>query len=461
MEGAAVMLTEDQRAACTAAIASLRQGRPEDVPRGLERLTKEDPEFAEGWQLLGIALARLGQESAALDVLRSAVSDQGGAALAHYNLGVLHLRMGDEESAVGEFAAAVVVDASLAQAHQALAAIESGRLETGQERVPGGAAAGSELIDEEPGAGRDIETGDPRYRAAGTVVAVPFLLPSLPPRLAPPPPGSAAFRRPFSARLCLKVAVDGVRGCAGDAGLVALVFVGVLAAMYAVDWGLCAVLEAAGLGMVTLVHRAGLVLVALLVSAGMALVGIMLADTQLYGANGPSVDDLWAGFADWGVVAGTSFLKLLVFVAVISLGSHFALLWSSPWVQGVWVVLLVLAVLYFATRLWFPVHLVMSTDTGIKEAYRTSWEITSEVSRPLLRLQALLLVLLCLPVGPVVAARTLGLRPLAQAGLHTASLVLAVFLLPVVAAASGAAYRLAYVRKYPGATPFDWVGPDE
>lgn len=449
----AAAVTEDQRAVCVEAIASLRTGHPEDVPDRVAPLLRDDPSFVEGWQLLGISMARLGRDDEGVEALRRATSVHDVPSNAHHNLGVMHLRRGERKAAHASFTAALVGDPTLAESHRGLSAAEHGT------PLLASAQDGPELI-EEPDDRSAVHT-DPQMRVQGVLIVIPFLMPTLPSVPPKPPPRADAFGAPLGPRTCLSVAADALRACLGDAGLIGLTLVGALAGMYVLDWAISVALQSVGLSMVAAVPRAGLAIVALLTSAGMALVGIMLADTQLYGMNAPSIDDLWGGFEDWGVVAGTSFVKAFAVFLWIGVVSSVALMLPGPWLQGGLLLASLLPLLYLATRFWFPVHLMMTTEREIGDAYRESWDLTRVHWKPLLVLQLILNALLCLPVAPLVAARSLTLEPLAQAGLHVAALVIALFVIPLVAAAAGAAYRLSYVRKYPGATPIDWQGAEE
>ncbi|NLN90658.1 MAG: hypothetical protein GX134_10925 [candidate division WS1 bacterium] len=446
-------MTEDQRAACVEAIASLRTGRPEDVPDRVAPFLRGDSSFVEGWQLLGISMARLGRDSEGLEALLRATSLSDVPANAHHNLGVMHLRRGEWEAAHASFAAALAADPALAESHRGLFAAEQGR--------PAEASAqdGPEFL-AEPDDRAAVHT-DPQVSVQGVLIVIPFLMPTLPSLPPTPPPRADAFGAPLGPRICLSVAVDALRACPGDAGLIGLVFVGALAGMYALDWAISVVLQSVGLDMAAAVPRAGFVVVALLISAGMALVGVMLADTQLYGMNTPSVDDLWGGFEDWGVVAGTSFVKAFAVLIWVGVLSSVALMLPGPWLQGGLLLASLPPLLYLATRFWFPVHLMMTTEREIGDAYRESWDLTRVYWKPLLALHLILNALLCIPVAPLVVARSFTLEPLAQAGLHVAALVIALFVIPLVAAAVGTAYRLSYVRRYPGATPIDWQEAEE
>ncbi|MBD3177882.1 MAG: hypothetical protein GF320_22135 [Armatimonadia bacterium] len=454
-------MNEQQRQACAEAMAELRAERPEDVPRQLIPLIREDPELGEACELVGIAFARLSQDDKALQAFQRAASLPDAPPTAHHNLGVMHLRLGDQQAAQAAFEAAVAHEDALGESQRGLAAAQHGRpVEERPLELEEGDAPPVLPTDEEPSKGVTRGAGDPRLSVRGVVLVIPFLMPTLPPPPKVPAPREDAFDKPLTPGLCLGVAWDGVKAHAGQAAWVALVFLVIVSAMYGLDWVVSTVLKAIGFGFGLAMIRAVLLVFLLLFSAGMALVGIMIADTQLYRMNQPSLDDLWGGFSDWGMVAGTGYIKLLILLPAILVAYGLASVPDAPWLGLVGLPVL-LGLMYYTTRLWFPVHLMMSTESEITDAFKESWLLTRDVWKPLYWLQLIVVLLTAVPVVPVVIVRSISCSTGVAVGAHLLAVALAVFLLPLAAAASGAAYRLTFVREYPGSTPFNWVRPED
>jgi Tfp pilus assembly protein PilF len=79
------------------------------------------PDFARGWNNVGIAEARLGRPDAAVKAYRRAIGLDGTLAAARTNLGGLYLAQNDLDAARAQLDAAVRIAPSSAHAHYALA----------------------------------------------------------------------------------------------------------------------------------------------------------------------------------------------------------------------------------------------------------------------------------------------------------------------------------------------------
>jgi tetratricopeptide (TPR) repeat protein len=101
-------------------------GRPPDWSEA-ERLfrlaVRVKPEFARGWNNLGIAAARLGQRDEAVACYRKASALAPAMAAPHANLGAIHLQAGDLPAALAELTAAARLDPKGAHIQYSLAVV--------------------------------------------------------------------------------------------------------------------------------------------------------------------------------------------------------------------------------------------------------------------------------------------------------------------------------------------------
>jgi len=423
----------------------MRRGKTEDALDILQQLVRLDPQFAYAHHLLGVCLLMMNQKVRARPILQRAVELDPSDALAHYNLGVAGSLLGDDKAAKEAFRAALAVDPELHRAREALEEPEEA-----EAPEPASPDRWDPLL-EAPGKPR-------RYGPAPVIPPNPYPEADESVRVGP---DGIALTSPVLALGCLRIGIASVAGTAGDAGIVTMVFLAIVAAMggflylmqAALGFLMGAILGSA-IAPLVMSCMAFFVVLGLIIFAGYVLVGVMLADTRLFGADGPHIDDLWGGFGDWGLTAGAAFGKVLVWVPaaaiVIGMGSQF----TSVVPAVLAIVVTVPPTVYLATRLKFVTHVVVTAETELFPAFKESWDLTAQSVPALLAMSAIDIVLA--GVGPalaVVAVVTGDIGSGLTWGLLVAAFVITLFTLPISAAATGVAFRVLYERKYPGSGP--------
>ena len=88
-------------------------GRRDEALRLLEDLTREHPDFAEGWYSLGLARVKLGHHEASIAALDRATALDPDHANAHYARACAHALAGAPEPALADVARAIAIDPTL------------------------------------------------------------------------------------------------------------------------------------------------------------------------------------------------------------------------------------------------------------------------------------------------------------------------------------------------------------
>ncbi len=105
------------------ALVDFEEEHYEEAVAGLRAVVQEEPDAANAYIQLGVALVHLQQYPEAVPVLRSAVAKTPDSGMAHYELALALIKTGQWEAALPEMQAAVVCTPDSAQMHFYLAAV--------------------------------------------------------------------------------------------------------------------------------------------------------------------------------------------------------------------------------------------------------------------------------------------------------------------------------------------------
>jgi tetratricopeptide (TPR) repeat protein len=103
-------MTTDAKIAFEKAVDIFASGKKEEAAEALTKLVADHPDFAEGYETLGMVYYKMGRLEEAIEWTKKLAAIKPDYAMAHTNLSVFYMKQGNKEKAEEEKALATVLN---------------------------------------------------------------------------------------------------------------------------------------------------------------------------------------------------------------------------------------------------------------------------------------------------------------------------------------------------------------